>query len=160
MDLACEFDKLIIKGVPHIHEKIFFSLDYSSFKICPEVCKSWNNLLTSESFQRRNTSLFHEEIHKDLMLAAIKGNETVVERLLSTFLINVNFTREMTEIFSWLKEENITYKDLQYHSNIWSYLHSYNNKTTLVNTSPLVLAAIKGHKNVATLILDRGADPN
>ena len=155
MDLACEFDKLIIKGVPHIHEKIFFSLDYSSFKICPEVCKSWNNLLTSESFQRRNTSLFHEEIHKDLMLAVIKGNETVVERLLSTFLINVNFTREMTEIFSWLKEENITYKDLQYHSNIWSYLHSYNNKTTLVNTS-----AIKGHKNVATLILDRGADPN
>ena len=50
MTAACEFDRLFTKSVLHIHEKIFFSVDYKSFKKCLEVSKSWNDLLTSESF--------------------------------------------------------------------------------------------------------------
>ena len=59
---ACEFDRLFTKKVPHIHEKIFFSLDYESFKNCVEVSKSWNDLLTSDNFLRRGKSVFFENI--------------------------------------------------------------------------------------------------
>ena len=42
---------LFTESVPHVLEKIFFSLDYESFKTCKEVSISWNKLLTSESFK-------------------------------------------------------------------------------------------------------------
>ena len=88
---ACEFDKLFKKNVPHILEEIFFSLDYKSFKKCLEVSKSWNDLLTSESFQRRGKSVFCEDIQKDLLLAAERGNVDTIRRVLSTFMVDVNF---------------------------------------------------------------------
>ena len=64
MTPACEFDRLITKSVLHIHDKIFFSLDYESYKKCLEVSKSWNDLLTSEYFLRRGKSLFCEDLQK------------------------------------------------------------------------------------------------
>ena len=48
----CVFDQLRSKTVPHILEKIFFALDYESYKICFEVSTTWRRLLTSEPFQR------------------------------------------------------------------------------------------------------------
>ena len=47
-----EFDKLLSKNVPHIHEGIFFSLDYESFVACRKVSRKWEELLSSEPFQR------------------------------------------------------------------------------------------------------------
>ena len=41
---------LFTRSVPHILEKIFFSLDYESFMRCSEVNKTWNDLLTSEPY--------------------------------------------------------------------------------------------------------------
>ena len=70
MAAECEFDRLFTKRVLHIHEKIFFSLDYESFKKCLEVSKSWNALLLSESFLRRGKSVFCEDIQKELRIAA------------------------------------------------------------------------------------------
>ena len=67
---TCGFDILLSKNVPHILEDIFFSVDYDSFKKCLEVSKSWNDLLTSESFLRRGKSVFCEEIQDELLLAA------------------------------------------------------------------------------------------
>ena len=49
----CAFDLLLSKSVPHVLEKIFFSLDYESFKNCQEVCNGWKKSLTSERFQRK-----------------------------------------------------------------------------------------------------------
>ena len=40
----CAFDKVLSKNVPHILEKIFFSLDYNSFISCQDVCNTWNGL--------------------------------------------------------------------------------------------------------------------
>ena len=53
----CAFDTLFSKSVPHILEKIFFSLDYASFKNCLEVCSEWNGLLTTKQYQRRGVGV-------------------------------------------------------------------------------------------------------
>ena len=93
MSAACEFDRLFTKSVLHIHAKIFFSLDYQSFKNCLEVSKSWKDLLTSEYFLRRGKSIFCEDIQKELRLAAERGNVHIIRRLLSNFLVDINFIR-------------------------------------------------------------------
>ena len=116
MAAACEFDKLFTKFVPHILEKIFFSMDYKSYKKCLEVSKSWSNLFTSESFLRRGKSVFSEDIKEELRLAARWGNVNKIRRVLSCFAVDLN---NMTE---------------------W-------------NTSPIMLAANNGHKDVVQLLL-------
>ena len=78
MATVCQFDRLLTKRVPHIHERIFFSVGYESFKKCLNVSKSWNDLLTSESFLRRGESIFCEDIHKELLLAAERGNVDII----------------------------------------------------------------------------------
>ena len=88
---ACEFDRVFSKKVPHILEDIFFSVDYDSFKKCLEVSKSWNDLLTSESFLRRGKLVFCEDIQKELLLAAARGNVDTIRKFLSTFMVDVNF---------------------------------------------------------------------
>ena len=121
---ACDFDRLLTRNVPHILEKIFFSIDYASFKKCLEVSQSWNDILKTESFLKRGTTLFWEEIHDELWLAAKEGNVDTIIYLLSSFQANVNY-------------------------------QGYHN-----GTSPIYWAAVKGHKDVVLLLLDRGADPN
>lgn len=58
------FDTLFEKSVPHIVERIFFSLDYESFKTCHDVSKVWRALLTSHSIQRKAKTVFRKEILK------------------------------------------------------------------------------------------------
>ena len=48
----CEFDRLFTRDVPHILEGIFNLLDYETFMTCRNVCKSWNELLSSEPYQK------------------------------------------------------------------------------------------------------------
>ena len=52
------FDMLLTRNVPHIHAKIFLSMDYDSFKSCLMVSKTWNQLLTSQSFKKMGKSKF------------------------------------------------------------------------------------------------------
>ena len=52
------FDKLFTKNVLHILEEIFFDLDYESFKTCLEVSNLWRQLLTSESFIKKERWCF------------------------------------------------------------------------------------------------------
>ena len=94
MAAACEFDKLFTKTVPHILEKIFFSMDYESYKKCMEVSKSWNNLFTSETFLTRGKFVFSEDIQKELWLAAQSGNVDIMGKILSTFMVDMNFWTE------------------------------------------------------------------
>ena len=55
------FGTLFNKSVPHILEKIFFSLDYDSFVSCVKVCRTWNGLLSSESYQARLGEMWSEK---------------------------------------------------------------------------------------------------
>ena len=86
----CAFDKLFTKSVPHIFEKIFFSLDYISFKNCKEVNNSWNELLTSESFKGIGKAIFHKFIGADLIVACLVGNINEVKRIISSGMADVN----------------------------------------------------------------------
>ena len=79
----CEFDKLFATSVPHILEKIFFHLNYTSFKKCMKVSTVWRELLTSESFKRLGKSMFRQEIEKELWVAVEEGNAYEVRRIIS-----------------------------------------------------------------------------
>ena len=85
---SCAFDKLFAKSVPHILEKIFFSLDYESYNECLKVSDTWNKLLLSERYLK-----IRDEISKDqekLNNAAENGNTTEVKRLLSSGMLDIN----------------------------------------------------------------------
>ena len=57
------FDALFTEtNVPHILEKIFFSLDYGSYMKCINVNSAWNKLLTSDSYQRKARCVFYKDI--------------------------------------------------------------------------------------------------
>ena len=86
---TCAFDKLFSKSVPHIFERIFFSLDYESFKRCLEVNKSWNDLMTSERFKVLGSSFFKFEIERDLWDASNDGSLSKVQGILSSFMVDV-----------------------------------------------------------------------
>ena len=87
------FDALFSKNVPHILERIFFSLDYNTYKNCLEVSEVWHDLLTSESYQRRGRSVFQDELlddEKKLHSPSHGGNVREVRKLLSTGMLDVN----------------------------------------------------------------------
>ena len=93
-------DTLWTKNIPHILEKIFFSLDYQSYKRCFEVSNSWNILLKSESFQKKCKLVFRMRIlgdEKKLHKACGAGDTSTVRRLLSYQMLNVNCMVKKTE---------------------------------------------------------------
>ena len=54
----CAFDKLFTTNEPDILEKIFLSLDFSSFKACRDVSRTWRELLTTEYFKKKALAKF------------------------------------------------------------------------------------------------------
>ena len=72
-DNCSGFDVLLTKNVPHILEKIFFSLDYKSFITCREVSKLWKELLTSKSFQMKEKSVYIMELRDHIKRAMEKS---------------------------------------------------------------------------------------
>merc|ERR1712117_336105 len=88
-----DFEKLFAKSVPHLLEKIFFNLDYESFKTCMEVNSLWCNLLKSESYLKRARDIFQKEISHDglkLHSASRDGRMDDVRRLLSTGMLEAD----------------------------------------------------------------------
>ena len=89
---SCAFDKLLLRNVPHILEKIFFSLDYESFKNCLETSESWSALLLSGHCYKIGQSVFQRQIWMDekaLILSSILGTESCARRLLSNKMLEV-----------------------------------------------------------------------
>ena len=130
----CEFDRLFSRTVPHILERIFFSLDYDSFMASRKVCKAWNELYSSELYQQKAKKLLEEKMYneKKLWQYSFAGNDREVGNLLASG-VNVNCVPEGTGM----------------KANCEAY-----------GKTPLHIAAMKGHKNVVKLLLDAGADPN
>ena len=127
------FDILLSNNVPHILENIFFSLDYKSFNICLEVSQKWHTLLNSEVFRRKARALYQIEIlgdESELHEASVDGNMDMVKKLTSCVLVNLNRTLEICPI------------------------------TGQLNSTPLSVAAYRGHLNVEKLLLERGAIPD
>ena len=180
----CDFDILFKNYVPHILEKIFLSLDYESYKNCIGVNYTWKNLLTSESYQRKGKSVFHEELLDDegeLWKAAREGNAERIRRLLSSGLLNVNcdvgsnprttpLLEPLTGRKSFTASNRTTplleavriYRPVSFHI-VKLLLESGadpNKAGAGADITPLCMAAFHGMTNVVKLLLDRGADQN
>ena len=86
---------LFSRNVPHILQKIFFNLDYESYKKCYKVNRAWYELLISESYEKRAKAAFQEDIWREesnLCSAAEAGNVSKVRRFLS-HLVDINCVR-------------------------------------------------------------------
>ena len=129
--VPCAFDKLLAKHVPHIMEKIFFSLDYVSFKVSSEVCHTWHQILTSEGIQKKARLIYGSNFMLTLQEvfhhSSKEGNAKEVRRLLSSG-VNPNCA---------LNDPDDTFS----------------------GATALHRAAFKGHNEVVKLLLDGGADP-
>ena len=96
----CAFDILSKRNVPHIPEKIFFLLDFESFKTCLNVSDEWNKLLMTDSYQRKAATLYREEALRDAELVLshkIRGAQTaewireVIKFIITTLLIFIGY---------------------------------------------------------------------
>ena len=76
------FDVLFNKSVPHILEKIF-SLDYDSFVSCGKVCKTWNYLLSSESYHARSEEMLlkKQKNDEDLCYHSSYGGRSKIDEI-------------------------------------------------------------------------------
>ena len=124
-EVSCVFEILFSKSVPHILEKIYFSLDYESFLACFRVNRTWNQLLSSESYQKKFDKLLIEKEKNDKKLWNIsrKGNVDEVKRLLSSG--------------GWIDVNCVDGSD---------------------QNTPLIRATWGNHKDVAQVLLNRGAE--
>ena len=52
------FEVLMGGNFNHILEKVFLSLDYETFKNCRSVCKTWADVLDSQTFKEKAQSVF------------------------------------------------------------------------------------------------------
>ena len=84
-DSLGEFDALFKRSVPHILEKILFSLDYDSFSACGKVCKVWNDLLSSESYMRKSCELLLEKVDSTMKRGCVKFQRKVMSKKLLDF---------------------------------------------------------------------------
>ena len=157
----CTIDKLFYKNVPHIIEKIFFSLDKESFVSCCKVSKTWKKTLTSESFQKQRKFMFQGEILKlelELLEASKKGKTENVRRIMSLGLVNVNNMK--------MKHPNWTIlgKAAAYgHIDVVKLLLNKGadpNMENLNGLTPLHRAAYHGTRDMVKLLLDNGAEPD
>ena len=138
------FDKLLAKNVPHIHEKILFSLDYKTFKICEEVCNVWRELFGYKLFQEKADSVyFYQRLQEKYNVSKKEKDKNERKLLISS---KNGHSADLRQLLLLGVNPNCCMPD-RYSSN-------------LENDTPLCLAAKYGNKNVVQLLLDAEADPN
>ena len=157
------FDTLLSKNLPHVVEKIFFLLDFDSYKLCCMVSKTWNKLLTSESFQRKAKSVFSRAILEDenkLRIASSFGNIDEVRKLLSNGMLDVNC------VTGCHYSTPLCAATARGHKEIVQLLMDRGadpNKGDKRGKTPLYMTALSGSKYdkyVVELLLERGAEPD
>ena len=155
------FDILISKNFPHIQEKIFFSLDYKTYKACMEVNGSWKELLTSERYITKGKSVFRDDILKDeekLSTAVTDNNTDQAKRLLASGMVDVNrrcgVYPHQRPLHDAASSGNVEMTELLIKSG------ADLGKTDDYGKTPLHLASTHGHAEVVLLLLEHGADPN
>ena len=157
------FDAILNKNVPHILEKIFFNLDYDSFKTCQKVNKAWHNLLSSKLFKKIEVYLLNEKRENDLRLLHFSrmGNTRMVSTLLSSGVdpncyndnVLLDYTPLITTVAKWRKHNG--------HREVVKILLQAGanpDRTGLHGRTALHWAALLGLKNIVQLLLDGGAE--
>lgn len=178
------FGLLVTKNVPHVLEKIFFYLDYESYKTCLDVSNTWYKLLTSKTFQTKGKCVFEIEILKDhvyLLFAACKGKIEVARKVLSTGMLDVNDIEsaegntplhvaatfgnlEMVQLLLDSGAEkhprNSFGETALYHAAARAHRDIVNLLIDQEEAFSLILAAERNAKNTLERLLLAGADPN
>ena len=174
-----QVDTLISISVPHILERIFFSLDYVSYLKCAVVSTKWNKLLSSERFQRLKKDVFREDIEKELMHALRRRNTNPhpfhkygcyapdtnkIRKLVSNDLVDVNFMHGDLEVFEQpLLIAAVQRGDtglVQYLIEKGADITRYANNEDGEGEPALYLAAQDGHVDIVRMLLDAGAEPD
>ena len=134
--------------------KIFFSLDWNSFKGCLEVCRIWKDLLMSESFHKVGASVYRKAIHDELWHAVINGQTNEVRHILSSGMVDMNFKTKkgFTTLMCAAK--------VGHEGVVKLLLDRGANPNELTITTPLHVAAKYGHPDVVKVLLAEGAEPN
>ena len=154
----CEFDRLFTKSVPHILEKIFFSLNYDSFMACGKVCVAWEELHSSNRYQQRANELLKEKRQQEKWLRhySFKNNVEQVQRILTSG-VGADLNAENSS-----RQTPLHHAAHYGHSEIVKQLidgGALPDKVNVHDITPLILAAVEGHHNTVELLLDGGADP-
>ena len=153
IETHCPFDTLFTKNVPHILENIFLSLDFESYTECLEVNKTWNRMLTSQSFKKK-AKLEFPDLQKELWLASMWGKDEKVRRIISSGLVDVNVVggfNDSTPLCEAASEGRKEVAKLLLHSG------ADPNKADKLGQTPLYWAAMTGHRDVVEVLLDGGA---
>ena len=156
--LECSFNKLFTKNVPHIREKIFFNLDYTSFKQCMEVSSAWHELLKSDSYKRLGKINFQKDIRRDLRCAFDKGNENEIIKILRSGVVDLDGFYLTQNDLPLVRATEWGWKD------VVKYLleegADVNKREKHNGLTALHEAAIGGHYDIAKLLFVRGANIN
>ena len=153
------FDALLYyRNVPHILEKIFFNLDYESFKTCMEVCQTWKKLLSSAPYQEKLLELlipYGDRLHQ----ASRDGNIEEVRRLASILKHDVNLVKEEGLLLTTplLKAVCGGHREIV---KVLLDAGADPNKGDVTRYGPLHYAAGVGNGGIVRALLDGGADPN
>ena len=162
-DVPSSLEALFTRDMWHILEKIFFSLDYKSYKKCLEVNKVWHELLTSESYQRKGKLVFQDDLMKEEdklhKVFQYSGAAQEVRRLICTKMLDLNCVRGGYDASTALSKAS-----RHGHCEVIELLLTNgadpNKANTMTGYTPLYWAAIENNIEVAQLLLDNGADPN
>ena len=153
---------LFDRAVPHILEKIFFCLDYESYKKCLKVNRSWRELLASASYLKKAKDFFKEEIWNDeskLCLVAGGGDLFEVKKVLNP-LMDVNCVRGWYKDTPLLKAfRTVESRDTDIYKLLLEAGANPNMRNLLLDT-PLHYAARYDNKDAIKFLLKAGADPS
>ena len=163
---ASAFDKLFTTNVPHIHEKIFFTLNFQSFENCHKVCKAWSDILSTESFKQKAKKMLSENSEDNLKLrwASKEGNADELKRILSKGMLDVDSeVRKQWDDYNYYRCSPLKLAASHGHKDVVKLLLKAGadaNKADQYGQTPLIEAARYGQIEVAQLLLDGGAEPN
>ena len=160
---TCCFNELQNTNAPHLIEKIFFLLEYDSFKTCMEVNGLWSKLLKSKSYQKRARSVFKRGIfkdHEELQRATYQGNTDEVRKLLSSGMLDVD---SAVPLCTDVPLPAMSNAHARWHPGPLSPGHGNDGHrrgggTIYSAWTPLEIAAFCGHSEVVKLLIEKGAD--
>ena len=158
----CEFDRLSKKNIPHVLETIFFSLDFDSYISCRAVCKSWNQLHSSDLYQARAKEKLIEKkkSQRRLCLYSWKGKVEEVRSIISSG-INPNFSWVDARMLAGMLP--LLLAIIRGHEAVVKLLLNMGadpNRGTEKGLTPLYFAALHCKSNVVKMLLAAGGDPN
>ena len=164
------FEPLFDKNIPHILEKIFHSLDYDSFMESKRVCKEWNKLLSSKSYDEIAKKLLKEKRNENkLCEVSSRGTLDEVRHLLRNG-VNPNCygtSRDHTDPFDKITPIQHAvlgrYRDRVEIIKLLIREGADPNKCSIMRRkeeSPLSYAVMYASTDAVKVLLEGGSDPN